>query len=403
MLDLRTARAAMLDQLTPVVGFDVVTLADARHRVLAESVIATTAVPGVDNSAMDGYVLRVADLAQGGGTALAARDEYRAGEPPGQLAPGTAARIFTGAAIPTGGDAVVAQERVEVRDGTLLIREPVRPGQNIRRAGEDVAVGSEVLAAGSLLLAADIGLLASIGMAQVRVIRPVVVAIMSTGDELVAPGQRLGPGQIHDSNRPLVAGLCRDMGCQVLDLGSYRDDPRELRSALRRGADNADLIVTSGGVSVGEADWVRKVLSQLGEIGFWQVAIKPGKPLAFGRVGAVPFLGLPGNPVSAFVTFALFVAPALRRLQGRAQVEPPPPLPVPACFDWPHPTRGRREFLRVRHQVGEAGLGLYRFPRQGSGILTSVSWADGLVEVAPGLAFDRGQPMPYHAFSRLLA
>lgn len=360
---------------------------DALGRVLAREVVSTLDVPPADNTSMDGYAMRSSDVAVAG-TVLTVAQRVPAGVVGAALLPGTAARIFTGAQIPAGADAVVMQEQCEPVAGPGLgaVRVQVVPqaGQWIRRRGEDVTQGAVVLPRGARLSPQALGMAATVGAARLLVVRAPRVALFSTGDELVLPGEPLKPGGIYNSNRFTLKGLLQAAGCQVRDLGIVPDRLDATREALRRAAADSDLILTSGGVSVGEEDHLRPAVQAEGSIENWQVAIKPGKPLAFGQVrraegSAALFIGLPGNPVSSFVTFLLCVAPVLRVLQGGSGALPDA-WPMTAGFDWPRPDR-RREFLRAR--VGADGR-LELFPNQSSGVLTSAVWADGLVDNPSG-------------------
>ena len=371
--------------------------------MLAEDVRSALDVPPADNTSMDGYAVRAADVPQAG-TVLPVSQRVAAGVPPAPLAAGTAARIFTGAQIPPGADAVVMQEQCVAQDGGAVRVDTVpEPGQWIRRRGEDVTCGSVVLPRGTRMTPQAMGLAASVGAATVRVARRPRVALLSTGDELVMPGEPLRPGAIYNSNRFTLLGLLRALGCEATDLGIVPDRLDATREALARAARGHDLIVTSGGVSVGEEDHLRPAVQAQGRLDLWQIAIKPGKPLAFGQVNrpdgsAAHFIGLPGNPVSSFITFALAVRPVLLHLQGAAGWQPRA-LALRADFDWPKPDR-RQEFLRVRRN--DAG-GLDLFANQSSGVLTSAVWGDGVVDNPPGQAIRRGDAVRYIAFSELLS
>ena len=371
---------------------------DALGRVLVAEVVSAIDVPPADNSSMDGYAVRVADVPQAG-TVLPVGQRIPAGVVGAPLAAGMAARIFTGAQVPVGADAVVMQEQCEAVEGGARINAVPQPGQWIRRRGEDVRVGAMVLATGSRLTPQALGLAAGVGAAMLTVCRRPRVALFSTGDELVMPGsvapEALPPGAIYNSNRYTLRGLLQAAGCEVTDLGIVPDQLGATRDALRRAAAAHDLILTSGGVSVGEEDHIRPAVAAEGRIEMWQVAIKPGKPLAFGAVrrdgaGQALFIGLPGNPVSSFVTFLVAVAPVLRAMQGLPAALPEA-LPLPAHFDWPRPDK-RREFLRVRRN---AAGGLDLFANQSSGVLTSAVWADGLVDNPPGHAITQGEMLAY--------
>ena len=383
---LQAGRAHALQETEEVSTFD------ALGRVLAERVLSGLDVPPADNTSMDGYALRAADVPQAGAV-LPVSQRIPAGVVGQPLQPGTAARIFTGAQVPPGADAVVMQEQCTALDGerVQVIAVP-QPGQWIRRLGEDIARGAVVLEAGARLSPQALGLAASVGQAKLRVRRRPRVAVFSTGDELAMPGEPLRPGAIYNSNRYTLRGLLQAAGCETTDLGIVPDRLDATRQALRRAAAGHDLILTSGGVSVGEEDHLRPAMQAEGRLDLWQVAMKPGKPLAFGAVrregpaaGEALFVGLPGNPVSSFVTFLVAVAPLLRALQG-LPAEPSAGLPMRADFDWPRPDR-RREFLRVR--LNDCG-GVELFPNQSSGVLTSTVWADALVDNPPGQAVARG-------------
>lgn len=375
------ARAFIVERLRAAAGTERVPLLAALDRVLAADVVSPMNVPGHDNSAMDGYALRHADLATHGTTTLAIVGTAYAGGPwPGAVGGGQCVRIMTGAPIPHGCDCVVMQENVLTADGQATIGPGHREGQNIRRTGEDLAHGDIAVAAGRLLRPSDLGLLASIGVGEVVVRRPLRVAVFSTGDELVPVGQPLGEGQIHDSNRYSLHGLLTRLGCEVVDLGLVRDDPEALDAALRDASTRADAIITSGGVSVGEADYTRSVMARLGTVLFWKIAMKPGRPLAYGEIGGVPFFGLPGNPVSVMVTFYQFVRDALLRLQGRTGEA----LPVFAvrCVKPLRKAPGRTEFQRGILQVEDGEWVVAPTGEQGSGILSSMSRANCFIVLA---------------------
>ena len=375
---------------------------DALGRVLACGVSSAIDVPPADNTSMDGYALRCADV-PAAGSVLPISQRIPAGVVGAPLLPGSAARVFTGAQVPAGADAVVTQEACEaLEDGVQVNAVPV-PGQWIRRRGEDVCTGAVVLPAGTRLTPQALGLAASVGAAQLSVTRRPRVVLFSTGDELVMPGEPLKPGAIYNSNRFTLRALIHALGGDCIDLGIVPDRLDATRAALRQAAQGADLIVTSGGVSVGEEDHLRPAVQAEGRIELWQVAIKPGKPFAFGAVRradgtAAHFVGLPGNPVSSFVTFLLLVRPLLLRLQGVANVEPQR-IRLPADFDWPRADQ-RREFMRVRRN--QAG-GLDLFANQSSGVLTSAVWGDGLVDNPGGQAIRRGDSVDFLSFAELMA
>jgi molybdopterin molybdotransferase len=388
----------------PIEAAERVSTFDARGRILAADLRSLIDVPPADNTAMDGYALRAADVSESGVT-LPLSQRIAAGAIAAPLLAGTAARIFTGGRLPAGADAVVMQEQCAAVDGERVRIDAVpQAGQWIRRRGEDVRSGAVVLLRGARLTPHALGLAASVGAATLEVAPRVRVALLSTGDELVMPGEPLKPGAIYNSNRYTLKTLIESLGCHCTDLGIVPDRLDATRAALRAAASDHDLIVTSGGVSVGDEDHIRPAVAAEGHIDLWQMAIKPGKPLAFGQVrrdspqAAAWFVGLPGNPVSSFVTFLLVVRPLLLRLQGVTNVLPHS-LPMRADFDWPRPDR-RREFLRVRRNP-EGGLDL--FANQGSGVLTSAVWADGLVDNPAGGVIRAGDTVRYLDFAQLLS
>src|SRR6266550_2572560 len=372
LLSVDDALQLLLSKARAVVDIEEVPALEATNRVLARAQRATMDVPPMDNSAMDGYALRVQDVKHG---RLKVKQRIQAGAIGGPLEPGTAARIFTGAPIPPGADAVVMQEHCEVRGDEVLIKKAPVAGDWIRLAGSDVRKGGEILPAGKRLLPQDTGLAASVGIKTLPVFRRIKLGLFFTGDELVMPGEPLAPGRIYNSNRFTLRGLAEVFGCEVRDYGIVPDSLDATREVLRRAAAECDVIVTSGGVSVGDADFVKPAVEAEGELLMWKIAMKPGRPLAFGRVGKADFIGLPGNPVSSFVTFLVFVRPFLLKTQGVADVRAHA-IPVRADFDWPEPDP-RREFLRVKWNA-RGGLDLY--PTQDSAVLMSTAWADGLVD-----------------------
>ena len=375
---------------------------DALGRVLAEDVRSLIDVPPADNTAMDGYALRCADV-PAAGTVLPVSQRIPAGAPGQPLQAGTAVRIFTGAQVPAGADAVVMQEQCEAVDGGVRINTVPTPGQWVRRCAEDVAAGAKVLARGTRMTPQALGLAASVGAATLKLARRPRVALFSTGDELLMPGEPLKPGAIYNSNRFTLRGLIQALGCECTDLGIVPDRLDATREALRTAARGHDLIVTCGGVSVGDEDHLKPAVEAEGRIDMWQIAIKPGKPLAFGEVfredrSTAWFIGLPGNPVSSFVTFLLAVRPVLLQLQGASDLQPVG-MSMRADFDWPQPDR-RREFLRVRRN---AAGGLDLFANQSSGVLTSVVWGDGLVDNPAHQAIRRGDVVRFLALTELLS
>ena len=399
---LEDSLAELLRHARPLEATEAVATFDADGRVMAQDLVSGLQVPPQDNSSMDGYAVRSSEIADGG-VSLPVSQRVPAGSAAEPLVPGSAARIFTGATIPQGADAVVMQEDTEPAGEQIvrILRVP-KPGQWIRRSGEDIQRGATVLARGERLTPAGLGLAASIGMDQLVVARRPKVALFSTGDELVMPGQvppaQMKPGAIYNSNRFFLRGLLKRLGCEVTDYGIVPDRLDATQQALRLAAEAHDLILTSGGVSVGEEDHIKPAVQSLGSLDLWQIAIKPGKPFAYGKVGASHFIGLPGNPVSSFVTFLLLVRPFLLRLQGASQVAPRA-VPMPAHFTWPRADK-RREFLRARRNA-EGGLDL--FPNQSSGVLTSAVWGDGLVDNPPGQTIARGDAVSFISFAELLS
>ncbi|WP_415765988.1 gephyrin-like molybdotransferase Glp [Paraburkholderia sp. J10-1] len=407
MLSTADALATLLAAATSLAGTETISTFDALNRVLAADVVSPLDVPPMNTSAMDGYAVRVADLAQGS-RHLPVSQRIPAGHAPQPLAAGTAARIFTGATVPPGADAVVMQEQTEAAEGAVTFLHAPKAGEWITAQGADIRKDTVILPAGTRLTPAALGLAASVGCAALTVVRRVKVAVFFTGDELTMPGEPLKPGAIYNSNRFTLTGLLRNLGCEVTDYGIVADQLDVTRATLREAAAAHDLILTSGGVSVGEEDHVRPAVEAEGRISLWQIAMKPGKPLAFGAVrraqgatnaqaGEAFFIGLPGNPVSSFVTFLLFVRPFLLRLAGATHVSPRA-LSLRADFTQTKGDR-RNEFLRAR--VNPAG-GLDLFSNQSSAVLTSTVWGDGLIDNPPNHAISAGETVRFIPFTELL-
>jgi molybdopterin molybdotransferase len=391
LLSVDEALAQMLAGARPVSDVEEIPTLEATGRVLARPQRSSMDVPPMDNSAMDGYAVRIAD-----GRKLKVKQKIMAGSVGRPLEPGSAARIFTGAPIPSGADAVVMQEHCTVAGDTVTIDKAPKPGEWIRRVGSDIRAGAEILPAGKRLLPQDTGLAASVGIGRLPVYRRVRLGLFFTGDELVMPGEPLAPGRIYNSNRFTLRGLAEIHGCELRDYGIVPDSLEATREVLRRAAAECDVLVTSGGVSVGDADYVKPAVEAEGRLLMWRIAMKPGRPLAFGAVGQCAFIGLPGNPVSSFVTFLVFVRPFLLRTQGIASVEPKS-IAARADFDWPEPD-ARREFLRVKWN-SRAGLELY--PTQDSAVLASTAWADGLLDNPAGRAIRKGDTVRFLPYSEL--
>ena len=401
MITVEQARAYLLDRARRIDGKERVAIERALGRIIAQDVVAPIDVPGHANSAMDGYAVRAADVPDDGEAALRVTQRIAAGQIGSALAAGEAARIFTGAPIPEGADAIAIQEDCRLDGASVVVPGPLACGTFVRPRGNDIRAGSVVLAAGARVRPQEMGAAASVGVETVEVRRRPRVAIVSSGDELRRPGELLRPGQIYNSNRFTLLGSLKRLECDIVDLGVVADTLAATRAVLLNGADRADVLITTGGVSVGEEDHVRRALAAIGELEMWKVAVKPGKPIVYGRIGACDLLGLPGNPVSALVTFCLFVRPFILRRSGVAAVFPPPVL-VPALFEWPQP-RERREFARARLVVttdGETGAEIH--PRQGSDVLSAATWATGLVEIAEGAVLAPGEHVRYYSFSDML-
>ncbi len=390
LMSVENARQVLLSQAEPVVGRETIALDQALGRILRDDVIAKCAVPPADNSAMDGFAVRSTDVLIG--QPLRIHQIIPAGIPGQELSPGGAARIFTGGEMPLGADAVLIQENAEFDDLRLVPKATVGVGENVRPKGQDIQLGAQVLARGQRLQPADLSLLASIGQDKASVYRQLRVAILSTGDELVQPPGALMPGQIYNSNRYALAALLTQMGIAVVDMGIISDDLEATLLALSRAAQQADVIITSGGVSVGDRDFVKDAVTQLGALDVWSLAIKPGKPMAFGQVQNKPFFGLPGNPVSTFVTFEVLARPYLARLQGQLAAESVT-WPGQAAFEFK--AGARQEYLRVRAVPKGSSVQLMAFKAQGSGVMSSLSWANALAVVAPNQWVRVGDTLPY--------
>lgn len=404
MLTVTDALDLLLTAAKPITDIEITPTLSANGRILASAQTSQLNVPPADNTQMDGYAVRAEDCVSGAAR-LPISQRIPAGHVGQPLQPGTAARIFTGAMIPAGADAVVMQEMCAADGDAVIINHAPKSGEWIRRAGEDIQAGKEILPMGTRLQAQHLGLAASVGLANLPVLRKLRVAVFFTGDELAMPGEALKAGAIYNSNRFVLRGLLENLGCELTDYGIVPDSLAVTRDTLRLAAEKHDLIITSGGVSVGEEDHVKPAVEAEGKLNMWQIAMKPGKPLAFGevnrtgddRAGTAFFLGLPGNPVSSFVTFLLFVRPFILRLQGCNNVAPES-YAVRADFAWTKADR-RQEFLRVKfNQCG----GLDLFPHQGSGVLTSTVWGDGLVDNPAGKTIAVGDVVRFHSFSALL-
>jgi len=402
MLSAQQALDFLLSAARPITDAQTIPTLDANGRILALAQTSQLNVPAVDNTQMDGYAVRAADCV-GAAAKLTVSQRIAAGYVPQALQAGTAARIFTGAMIPAGADAVVMQEMCELEGDVVTVKHAPTSGEWIRRTGEDIQAGSVILAAGTRLRAQELGLAASVGLAALPVVRRPKVAVFFTGDELAMPGEPLKPGAIYNSNRFTLRGLLQNLGCDVSDYGIVPDSLIATRETLRAAAAENDMIITSGGVSVGEEDHIKPAVEAEGRLSMWQIAIKPGKPLAFGEVNragrdnAAFFIGLPGNPVSSFVTFLLFVRPFILRLQGVSDVAPKT-YAMRADFAWPKADK-RNEFLRAKIN---ANGGLDLFDNQSSAVLTSTAWGDGLVDNPAGRTIAAGDAVRFIPFNELL-
>jgi len=382
--------AHLLDKVTPLTETRTVKLEDALGHYLASDITSSIDVPPAANSAMDGYAVISAEISEAGLYDISAR--IPAGSVGEAIVAGTIVRIFTGAQIPPGADAVVIQENTERVGDQVRINVVPDRGENIRPQGQDISAGSIILKRGKRLQPQDLSLAASVGKSQVEIFRPLKVSILSTGDELVDPPGPTGPGQIYNSNRFALAGMLQDLGMEVVDLGIVADTLEATEEALRAGAEQSDCIVSTGGVSVGEEDYVKDVVERLGSLDIWRIAIKPGKPLAFGDVMGTPFFGLPGNPVSTFITFAIVARPYLIAYQGGSEIQA-------TCYsgeaEFGHKAGSRREYLRVQTYLEDGRVKLRKFPTQGSGVMSSVSWANALAEIEVGQSVIPGDQLKF--------
>jgi molybdopterin molybdotransferase len=375
------AVALILERLSPVAGVETVELSQAHGRVLAQTITSPRNIPAFKNAAVDGYAFAGSDLVADGATRLDVVMRVAAGHSPdGALKPGQAARIFTGAVMPEGADTCVMQEDTTLDGDAIVIPKGLKPGANTRKAGEDVKAGECMLQPGERLRAQDVAAIASTGCDLVEVRQPLKVALISTGDEVVRPGNPLGDGQVYDSNHHLLRGLLRTAGAEVVDYGVIADRREDVESAVTRAALECNVILTTGGASRGEADFIVETIQKLGSLHAWQLAVKPGRPLAMGQVGDCVFFGLPGNPVAAFVTFLLYAQPMFARLQG-ASWQPPQRYPLPAGFEIAKKKTDRREFWRGWVENGASGPVLRKFERDGSGLISGLRQATGLIEV----------------------
>ncbi|UUN86418.1 molybdopterin molybdotransferase MoeA [Pseudomonas extremorientalis] len=397
LLPVEEAIEQLLAQAPPPPATEMLALAQALGRVTAEEVFSPRDLPGWDNSAMDGYALRAFDVPEQGGY-LEVVGRIAAGHSTDvPLQPGQAVRIFTGAPLPPGADSVVPQERCRVY-GQRIWCPPLRLGEHVRKRGEELQRGQRVLSAGKRLRAQELGLLAAAGIPRVKVYRPLRVCLLSSGDELREPGESLAPGQIYNSNRYLVAALLRGWGVEVHDYGVMADALAASRDALMLASSECDLLLTTGGVSVGEEDHLKQAIQALGKVEFWRLAIQPGKPLAFGQVAGKPWIGLPGNPTAALVTTLIVVRPFLLRAQGVERVLPVP-VSVPAAFEWLKPNK-RRQYLRARLSPDSDGqLLAILHPQQSSAMLAAACWADGLVIVEREQQVLKGAAVPFLSFA----
>lgn len=391
----------LLAAAKPITETENLPIEQALGRIIARPVSSTIDVPGWDNSAMDGYAVRFKDLTESG-IRLPISQYIPAGQAGDPLQLGTAARIFTGAPVPKHADTVIIQEVCEQDGDYVVVKELPKAGANVRKAGEDITAGREIISQGTKLAPQHLGLAASVGVDEVTVYRRLKVALFTSGSELIMPGTPLGPGQIYNSNQFTAVGLLQSLGCEVIQLGIVEDTFDATCDALAKGAANSDLVISSGGVSVGEEDHVKPAVEKLGSLEMWKIAIRPGKPVAFGHIGNTPFIGTPGNPVSLFVTFLLFARPFILKMQG-SDKQLPTPLTAEAAFDWPKPDK-RREFCRARLSIGEDGKArVTTFPSRSSGVLSSLAWANGLAVIQENQILKLGDPVQFLSFDELLS
>lgn len=402
LMTLEEAATRVATLAAPVAGIETVALAQADGRVLARDIAAPLDLPPFANSAVDGYAVRHGDLAPAGASRLPVGGRVAAGaDAAGVTVQGIAVRVFTGAPMPQGADTVFMQEDVALEGPVAVLPPGLAKGANARPAGEDIARGAPAAAAGQRLRPQDLALLSALGLTEVVVRRRPRVAIFSTGDELTEPGQPLGPAAIYDANRALLRAMVTRAGAEVVDLGILRDEPAGLARSLADAAASCDLVLTSGGVSTGEEDHVKAALEQVGDLAFWRIGIKPGRPVALGRIGSVPFIGLPGNPVAVFVTFAFVARALIARLAGTAPVRP---VALPVRLGFPYRKKeGRREYVRVSLEPGADGIMIARkHPQDGAGVLTSLTRTDGLVELAEDTTkIAEGTVVPFLAYGLL--
>ncbi|MCW8194264.1 molybdopterin molybdotransferase MoeA [Proteobacteria bacterium 005FR1] len=393
MLSVEEATRQLLASVNPLADVEEVGLLDAYHRVLASPHFSRTDVPPADVSAMDGYAVKAADCEAGSWIPVSQR--IPAGKAPVALKPGTAARIFTGGVIPPGADAVVIQENCETDDNRVRFLQQVQPGDHLRPRGQDMQKDSQVLPAGRLLMPQDLGVLAGAGIERVNVFRRLRVAVLASGDELVEPGQALAPGQIYNANRYTLHGLLSGLNIEVRHYPPIPDSFAATEAALQLAAGECDLVISTGGVSVGEEDHIKEAVTRLGELQLWKLKMKPGKPLAYGCIGSTPFFGLPGNPVAVFVTFIVAVRPYLLAMQGAGEVQPETAR-IPAAFAVER-ANSRQEYVRVRIEQGQ--LHIYR--SQDSGVMSSTSWANALAIIPPNTTISPGDELEAIPYSHL--